>query len=58
MKPSEKQTGVAAPVDRIDRDGEDVAEVRPIDWGSIEASINLARKSAIESAVSGQVPVN
>ena len=57
MKPSEKQTGAAAPVDRIVR-GEDAAEVRPIDWGSIEASINLARRSAIESAVSGQVPVN
>jgi DNA-binding transcriptional regulator YdaS (Cro superfamily) len=57
MKPSEEEAGVAAPVDRIVR-GEDVAEVRPIDWGSIEASINLARKSAIESAVSGQVPVN
>ena len=57
MKQDKEETGVAAPVDRIVR-GEDVAEVRPIDWGSIEASINLARKSAIESAVSGQVPVN
>jgi hypothetical protein len=57
MKQDEKQTGVAAPVDRIVRD-ENVAEVRPIDWGSIEASINLARTSAIESEVSGQVPVN